>query len=36
MTPSKNPIMAIIDIFRSQIECFAAIYERQKWEILPY
>ncbi|KJF85625.1 DUF1282 domain-containing protein [Photobacterium phosphoreum] len=36
MTPSKNPIIAIIDIFRSPIECFAAIYERPKWAILPY
>ncbi|MGF1683709.1 Yip1 family protein [Photobacterium minamisatsumaniensis] len=36
MTPSKNPFVAVVDTFRSPIDCFAAIYERPKWAFLPY
>lgn len=36
MTPSKNPFVAVLDTFRSPIDCFAAVYERPKWAILPY
>lgn len=36
MTPSKNPFVAVLDTFRSPIDCFAAIHERPKWAFLPY
>ncbi|MCW8331758.1 YIP1 family protein [Photobacterium sp. SDRW27] len=36
MTPSKNPFVAVLDAFRSPIDCFAAVHERPKWAILPY
>lgn len=36
MIPSKNPLIALLDIFRSPMECFAAVYERPKWAWLPY
>ena len=36
MTPSRNPFIAVLDAFRSPIDCFAAIYERPKWAFLPY
>ncbi|MGF1760600.1 YIP1 family protein [Photobacterium sagamiensis] len=36
MTPSKNPLIALWDLFRSPIDCFAAVHERPKWAILPY
>ncbi|MGR5080621.1 YIP1 family protein [Photobacterium swingsii] len=36
MSPSKNPLVAIVDIFRSPIDCFAAVHERPKWSWLAY
>lgn len=36
MTPSKNPLIAIVDAFRSPIDCFAAAHERPKWAWLAY
>ena len=36
MTPSKNPFVAVLDTFRSPIDCFAAVHERPKWAFLPY
>lgn len=36
MTPSKNPLVALVDIFRSPIDCFAAIHEQPKWSLLAY
>ncbi|MCG3883414.1 DUF1282 family protein [Photobacterium leiognathi] len=36
MTPSKKPLIALVDLFRSPIDCFAAVYERPKWAFLPY
>lgn len=36
MTPSKNPLIALLDLFRSPIDCFAAVHERPKWAIVPY
>ena len=36
MTPSKNIFAAVLDAFRSPIDCFAAIYEHPKWAVLPY
>lgn len=36
MTPSSNPFIAVVDAFRSPIECFAAIHERPKWAFVPY
>ncbi|KLV06430.1 membrane protein [Photobacterium aquae] len=36
MTPSKNPLIAVLDTFRSPIDCFAAVHERPKWAFLPY
>lgn len=36
MTPSRNPFVALFDLLRSPIDCFAAIYERPKWAFIPY
>ncbi|CED72123.1 YIP1 family protein [Aliivibrio wodanis] len=36
MTPSSNPLILLVDIFRSPADCFAALYERGKWAWLPY
>ena len=36
MTPSKNPFVAVVDLFRSPIDCFAAVHERPKWAFVPY
>ncbi|ELV7515737.1 DUF1282 family protein [Photobacterium damselae] len=36
MTPSKNPLIAVLDLFRSPIDCFAAVYERPKWAFFAY
>lgn len=36
MTASRNPFVALLDLLRSPIDCFAAIYERPKWAFIPY
>ena len=36
MTPSRNPVIALLDTFRSPVDCFAAVHQRPKWAILPY
>ncbi|GAL08502.1 hypothetical protein JCM19237_98 [Photobacterium aphoticum] len=36
MTPSRNPFIALIDTFRSPVDCFAAVHQRPKWAFLPY
>ncbi len=36
MTPSSNPLMLLIDIFRSPTDCFAALYQHGKWAWLPF
>ncbi|MGF1688243.1 YIP1 family protein [Photobacterium japonica] len=36
MTPSRNPVIALLDTFRSPVDCFAAVHQRPKWAFLPY
>ncbi|MEJ6062497.1 hypothetical protein MT380_17710, partial [Aliivibrio salmonicida] len=36
MTPSSNPLILLVDIFRSPTDCFAALYEHGKWAWLPF
>lgn len=31
MTPSGNPLIMLVDIFRSPSDCFAALYQRSLW-----
>ncbi len=31
MTPSSNPFKALIDLFRSPVECYASLYQYPKW-----
>ncbi|WP_087019488.1 YIP1 family protein [Thaumasiovibrio subtropicus] len=31
MTPSANPFIALIDLFRSPAECLAGVFQRPKW-----
>lgn len=36
MTPSSNPLIMLIDIFRSPSSCFLALYQRGMWGWQPY
>lgn len=36
MTPSSNPLIMLIDIFRSPTSCFLALYQRGAWGWQPY
>ncbi|MFM2590732.1 YIP1 family protein [Vibrio sp. TBV020] len=36
MTPSSNPLVMLIDIFRSPSACFLALYQRGAWGWQPY
>ena len=31
MKPSVNPLIMLVDIFRSPSDCFAALYQRGMW-----
>ncbi|MEF1288525.1 YIP1 family protein [Vibrio sp. M260118] len=36
MTPSSNPLIMLVDIFRSPSACFLALYQRGAWGWQPY
>lgn len=36
MTPSSNPLVMLLDIFRSPSACFLALYQRGAWGWQPY
>ncbi|MBD0784935.1 DUF1282 family protein [Vibrio sp. Y2-5] len=36
MNPSSNPLIMLVDIFRSPQDCFAALYERSAWGWQPF
>ncbi|UPQ88571.1 YIP1 family protein [Vibrio sinaloensis] len=36
MTPSSNPLVMLVDIFRSPSACFLALYQRGAWGWQPY
>ncbi|UIP28543.1 YIP1 family protein [Photobacterium sp. TLY01] len=36
MTPSSNPLIALLDLFRSPVDCFTALHQRPKWALFPY
>ncbi|GAB6264366.1 YIP1 family protein [Photobacterium sp. R1] len=36
MTPSANPFIAMLDVFRSPVDCFTAVHQRPKWALMPY
>ncbi len=36
MNPSTNPLIMLVDIFRSPQDCFAALYQRSAWGWQPY
>ncbi len=36
MKPSSNPLIMLVDIFRSPQDCFAALYEKSAWGWQPY
>ncbi|WP_260261151.1 YIP1 family protein [Vibrio intestinalis] len=36
MTPSSNPLMMLVDIFRSPSVCFLALYQRGMWGWQPF
>ncbi|QUJ66866.1 DUF1282 family protein [Photobacterium sp. GJ3] len=36
MTAPTNPFIALLDTFRSPVDCFTAVHQRPKWALLPY
>ncbi|MFA0521572.1 YIP1 family protein, partial [Vibrio sp. 10N.222.55.E8] len=36
MNPSSNPLVMLLDIFRSPTSCFLALYQRSAWGWQPY
>lgn len=36
MNPSSNPLVMLLDIFRSPTACFLALYQRSAWGWQPY
>lgn len=36
MNPSSNPLVMLLDIFRSPTACFLALYQRGAWGWQPY